>query len=171
MDLRTGYQRTISFSLRWTQQTVLPPFRKNVPQSKANHNRIQVALGFNLSDLVTGSTFVLQDSLGNDYRETPAPHGWYIGSGPSIFIDFLINPFLLLEVQYDYTFHFTNPVALTYGIDSPNQNMPHQSYLSVNLMTSFGLYAGVDYSLMLDQNPAPFNHRKIDWLMGFKFML
>lgn len=136
-----------------------------------SHNRLQVALGFNLSDLVTGSTLVLQDSLGNDYRETPAPHGWYIGSGPSIFIDFLISPFLLLEVQYDYTFHFNNPVPLTYGIDSPNQKMPHQSFLSVNLMTSFGLYAGVDYSLMLDQNPAQFNHRKIDWLMGFKFML
>lgn len=135
------------------------------------HDRLQLAVGFNLTDLVTGSTFVLQDSLGNDYRETPAPHGWYIGSGPSLFVDFLINKYLLLELQYDYTFHFTNPVPLTYGVEDPNQKMPHQSFLSMNLMTSFGFYTGIDYSLLLDQNLAAMNHRKLDWIIGFKIML
>jgi len=134
-------------------------------------DRLVIALGANITDLLTGSTFVLEDSLGNDYRETPVPHGWYIGGGPSASIDFLINQWLLLELQYDYSFHFSNPVGITYGVDNPDHPMPHQSFLSLNLMTSLGLYAAFEYSHLNDRSNGNNDHHKVEWHCGFKLML
>lgn len=133
-------------------------------------DRLVIALGANIADLITGSTFVLSDSLGNDYRETPTPHGWYLGAGPSAFIDVLLTDFLLLELQYDYTFHFTNPVGLTYGLEEPEHSMPQQSFISVSLMSSLGLYTAVEYSVLNDRTPTNNDHYKFEWHFGFKYM-
>lgn len=131
-----------------------------------------LALGFNLTDLVVGSTFIVQDSIGSGSSPfTPAPHGWYLGAGPSIMMDYLISDFFLLEMQLDYSFHFTNPVPLTYGEDNPNHLMPHQSFYSVHLVTGWGLYTGFEASLLNDRSPYNNDAQKLEWQIGFRFMM
>lgn len=134
-------------------------------------NRWALALGFNLTDLSVGSTFIVEDSLGQKTEFTPAPHGWYIGAGPSFMADYLINDFLLLEIQGDYTLHFVNAVPLTYGEDNPDYKMPHQYFISAHLLSGWGLYTGVEASFLNDRGQYNGDARKLEWQIGFRFML
>lgn len=134
-------------------------------------DRWALAVGFNFTDLQTGSTLIVPDEFGNDERITPAPHGWYIGAGPGLFADFMISDFLLLEFQADHTFHFANLVPLTYGEKEPDQIMPQHSYFSLNLLTGWGFYTGFDVSFLYDSNGYNLDANKFEWLFGFKIML
>lgn len=135
-------------------------------------DRWALAIGGNLTDLAVGSTFLLSDSLTNGFTQfTPAPHGWYIGGGPSVMADILISDFLLLELQADYTFHFANPVGLTYGEDAPDHPMPRQSFYSAHLLTGWGLYTGFEASFLNDRTSYNNDARKLEWQIGFRFML
>ncbi len=134
-------------------------------------DRWALALGFNLNDLIVGSTFRVADSLGRIQDFTPAPHGCYIGAGPSLRFDYLLNRFLLLELQGDYTFHFTNAVPLTYGEDDPDHPMPHQAFLALHLMSSWGIYTGFEASFLNDRSSYNGDAAKIEWHIGFRFMM
>lgn len=135
-------------------------------------DRWALALGFNLNDLIVGSTFLVKDSLGSGISQfTPVPHGWYLGGGPSFMADFLINDFLLLEMQVDYTFHISNPVPLTYGEDAPEHPMPHQSFFSAHLVSGWGLYTGFEAAFLNDRTNYNGDARKLEWHFGFRFML
>ncbi|MGB0977754.1 MAG: hypothetical protein ACPGVV_00090 [Croceimicrobium sp.] len=134
-------------------------------------DRWALALGFNFTDLALGSTFIINDSIGQERRYTPAPHGWYLGAGPSFMFDFLISDFFLFEMQGDYTLHFSNLVPLTYGEDAPDHQMPHQYYLSAHLLSRWGLYTGIETSFLRDRSPNNGNASKIEWHIGFRFMM
>ena len=134
-------------------------------------NRWALALGFNITDLSVGSTFIVEDSLGRKSEFTPTPHGWYIGAGPSFMADYLISDFFLLELQADYTMHFINAVPLSYGEDNPDHKMPHQYFISAHLLSTWGLYTGVEASFLNDRSPYNGDARKLEWHIGFRFML
>ncbi|WP_421752021.1 hypothetical protein [Croceimicrobium sp.] len=134
-------------------------------------DRWALAMGFNLTDLALGSTFIVKDSLGYEHPFTPAPHGWYVGLGPALMADYLISDFFLLELQADYTFHLKNLVPLSYGEKAPDIAMPHQYFLSAHLLTSWGLYTGIEASFLNDRSAYNGDARKLEWHFGFRLML
>lgn len=134
-------------------------------------DRWALSIGFNISDLMIGSTFRQRDSLGGESFFTPVPHGWYIGAGPSLMADILLTDFFLLELQADYTFHFSNPVPLSYGENSPDHPKPRQSFWSAHLVTGWGLYTGLEASFLYDQTIYNGNAQKLEWQVGFRFMM
>lgn len=137
-------------------------------------NKLSLAAGVNFTDLAIGATYIPSDSLGNpreSERFTPEPHGWYLGVGPNFFADFLINDFLLLEAQFDYTFHVLRLVPLSYGTIEEGYPKPQVFFSSINLLTKWGVYIGSDYSLLINNGNTPFNPRKLELHAGFKIMI
>lgn len=137
-------------------------------------NRVSIAAGVNITDLNTSATYVPVDSTGNlreQDRYTPEPNGWYIGTGPNLFADFLISDFLLLETQFDYTFHLARIVNLRYGAEEDGYPLPQVFYTSVNLLTKWGFYVGSDYTHLINRGETPFNPRKFEVHFGFKIMI
>lgn len=135
------------------------------------HENFTLALGFNLSDLLIGSTWEVADSMGNPQRLSPSPHGWYLGAGPSLFLDYSFYKYLLVELQIDYILHYSNPVPLSYGEAVNTKSFPQQAFISLNLMTSAGLYLGLDYTMLWDTGPRENDLQKIEAVFGFKVML
>ncbi len=138
-------------------------------------NRLSLAAGLNITDLNTSATYVPVDSTtGNTIdqdRYTPEPNGWYIGTGPNLFADFLISDFLLLETQFDYTFHVVRIINLSYGAEEEGYPLPQVFYTSVNLLTTWGFYVGSDYTYLVNRGVTPFNPRKFEVHFGFKIMI
>ncbi|QTN39503.1 hypothetical protein HZ996_10250 [Cryomorphaceae bacterium] len=134
-------------------------------------DRLALSAGFNLTDFAVGSTYIVENENGVPEEVTPTPHGWYIGAGPTLTCDLLLTSWLLLETQVDYTFNFANPVPLTYGVENPDHEKPHCALLSARLMSSLGLFIGVDYSMLFDRSPEAYNIYKTDLQFGWAIML
>lgn len=134
-------------------------------------DRLVVAGGFNLTDFALGNTYVIENEFGGQEEVTLAPHGWYLGTGPSVFADLSVLPWLIVEGQADYTLTFWNPVPLTYGVEDPDHKKPHAALFSMRLMSSLGLFIGVDQSILIDRTPNAYNMYKTDLQFGWSIML
>lgn len=138
-------------------------------------DRISMAGGFNMTDFSLGATYVPSDSTTGEPRfndrYTPEPNGWYLGFGPTLMTDFLLTDFLLLETQFDYTFNVVRIIPLSYGETVKGYPLPHAGFLSLNLMSSYGVTAGIDYSFLIDRGATDMKPRKFEVLIGYRIML
>ena len=134
-------------------------------------DRVVVAGGFNLTDFALGNTYVVENEFGQNEEITYAPHGWYLGAGPTLFADVALTRWLILEAQADYTLTFWNPVPLTYGVEDPDHKKPHAALVSARLMTPLGLFIGSDHSILFDRTPNAYNMYKTEIHFGWSIML
>lgn len=158
-DESTGFSQFLAGSHTWAWNAIVT-------------DRFALAAGLNFQDLYVGSS-IRTDTTGNGQEVllTPSPNGWYVGAGPSLFADVMINRYVIAELQFDYAFHVFNLYKLTYGMENDGNPMPHTMFMSLNFVTTWGVYAGVDVSLLNDRHTYNLDTRKIDWCVGYRLML
>lgn len=132
-------------------------------------NRLCLAIGLNLNDYFIGTTYEV-DSIPK--RVSLEPEGYYFGAGPAVFADVLLQKHLILHVHSSYTFNYWRPITLTYA-SNPDEDMPmpHLGGFSAELMTSLGLFAGLDYNWLINRTPYPNSTKRWDYTFGFRFVL
>lgn len=158
-DEGTGFSHFLAGSHTWAWNAVVT-------------DRFALAAGINFQDLTMASS-IRTDTVGNGQEVllTPSPNGWYIGAGPSLFADVMISRYVIAELQFDYAFHVYNLYKQTYGMENDGNPMPHTMFMSLNFVTTWGVYAGVDVSLLNDRHTYNLDTQKIDWCVGYRIML
>lgn len=133
-------------------------------------DRHMFALGFNVNDYVVGSTCIYTDTFGNPLSPvTQEPQGLYYGSGPSLFYDFAISEKMILQVHTAYTATFWRPISLSYAQEDKSYPKPHFYHLNAELQTSFKLFVGFDFSMLINRGDLPNDTRRLDLLIGYRF--
>jgi len=129
-----------------------------------------VAIGFNINDYITGSTYVYTDAQG--VKQTPIttePQGYYWGAGPSVFFDYAISENLVLQTFAGYTLSFWRPVSLDYAQEDKSYPKPHFLHLNAELQTKFHLYGGFDFTSLINRGDLPNETKRIDLILGYRF--
>lgn len=132
-------------------------------------DRVAVAPGFNLNDYFIAASYLESDS--SKQLVSLEPQGWYLAAGPSLFVDVLLTRFLMVQTQFDYSFAYTRPVSLTYGVSDDDYPLPHVWHASAELVSSIGLFAGAEFQQLVNRGAIPGNTRRLDLTFGFKFVL
>lgn len=133
-------------------------------------DRAMIALGFNINDYIVGTRYYYRDINGGIIsQETNEPQGLYYGSGLSVFFDYALSQKVILQTLTSYTASFWRPVSLSYATVDSSYPKPHFLHLNAELQTSFKVFVGFDYTIMLNRGDLPNDTRRLDLLIGYRF--
>lgn len=133
-------------------------------------DRHMFALGFNVNDYAVGATYIYTDTHGNPMTPvTQEPQGLYYGSGPSLFYDYALSEKMILQVHTAYTATFWRPLSLRYAQEDKSYPKPHFFHFNAELQTSFRLFVGFDFSMLINRGNLPNDTRRLDILIGYRF--
>jgi hypothetical protein len=140
-----------------------------------NFNKLSIAIGMNLNDYFYGKTYSLDTSnskvVSTQMLISPEPQGYYFTAGPSLFIDYTLNKYLLIQSLATYSVSYWKAVGLTYGINDPTYPKPHFVGLYTELVTPWGLFVSYDYNFVVNRGNNPDKTKRRDLNIGFRFVL
>lgn len=153
-------ESTISNGLLGWHQFI---FNLNAP------SRQSFGVGFHLNDYFLAST--ITDKGVPDGRVSLEPQGYYWTAGPAL--SYVLRPvsFLLVETSAWYSIPYWRSHSLSYADKDQQYPKPHFGHVSVELMTSLGFFAGLDYTFIRNRGSIPNRTQRLDALVGFRFML
>jgi hypothetical protein len=132
--------------------------------------RTAIALGFNINDYIVGSTYVYTNPQGQKQSPvTNEPQGNYWGAGPTLFADVSLSEKLVLHVFSAYSISLLRTTSVEYAIEDNSYPKPHFLHFNAELQTRGHLYAGVDFTALLNQGNNPNATQRIDLLVGYRF--
>lgn len=132
------------------------------------------SLGFGLSakDYFFGSSYSGDTvNQGKGGLGSYDPHGYYFAAGPSMVYNQVLNRWFMLEVSGSYNLSFWRPVTLSYGYIDPTNRDPHWGHMNLELITRLGFHLSANYSWIINRGNQPNNAKRLDFLLGFRFML
>mgnify|MGYP005840410385 CR=1 FL=1 len=128
-------------------------------------------IGFHLNDYFLGSTVTDANAVTANTRVSLEPQGYYWTAGPSASYVLRPIPFLIVEGSASYSFPYWRSNSLSYAEKDHSYPKPHFGVLSLEVMTSVGVFAGLDYTFINNRGDIPNNTQRFDALIGFRFML
>jgi len=131
--------------------------------------KVSYSLGLNLNDYFLGSTYNT-DTTSNHWV-SPEPQGYYFAAGPTFIGNYLLNKSFMLELMASYSVSYWRAVSLSYATVNNKYPKPHFAQINLELFTTLGVFAGVDYNFIINRGDIPNNTSRIDILLGFRFMM
>ncbi|MCK6616667.1 MAG: hypothetical protein L6Q51_03395 [Cyclobacteriaceae bacterium] len=132
--------------------------------------KAMVAMGFNINDYVVGTRYYYRDINGGIIsQESKEPQGLYYGSGLSVFFDYALSEKVILQTLTSYTASFWRPVSLSYATVDSSYPKPHFLHFNAELQTSFKLFVGFDFTMLINRGDLPNDTRRLDILLGYRF--
>ncbi len=132
-------------------------------------DRMSGALGFNLNDYIIGATYFERQNGEPVNGTTGEPQGYYWGTGPSVFFDYVISNHLVLQSFASYSLSMFRLVSVSDAIKDNSYPKPHFAHINLELQTTFMLYGGVDYSWLINRGDLPNQTRRFDVFVGLRF--
>ena len=135
-----------------------------------NFDKLSVAFGVNHNDYFYGKTYDV-DTIGiNQELVTLEPHGYYFSAGPSLFVDYALNKYVLLQVLATYSYAYWKIVGVEYGEDNPSYPKPHFVGLYAELVTKWGFFVSYDNNFIVNRGNNPDKTKRKDLNIGFRFV-
>ncbi|MCC7297531.1 MAG: hypothetical protein IT244_04295 [Bacteroidia bacterium] len=125
------------------------------------------SLGFALNDYFMGNSY--RDS--NNQLKTYEPQGWWLSAGPTAMYHAAIGKHFVFHGTINYNLGYYKPVNVSYAVVDNQYPKPHFFHTHVELVSSLGLFAGIDYTAVINRGNIPGKVRRIDGLLGFKFVM
>lgn len=135
-------------------------------------NRFLMSLGINHNDYFYATTYAVDTLTSGESWASFNPQGYYLAAGPSIILNYLPLDFLMIELSTSYSFSYVKAVDLSYATYKTEFNeMPHWGQVDLELQTAWGFFSGFNYNWIINRNIIPSKGKRLDLLMGFRFML
>lgn len=134
-----------------------------------SNEQISLAPAFNLNDYFFGSSYKM-DSVSNELR-SPEPQGYFFAAGPAVLIDWKFSRFALLHLHAAYSFSYWRAVSLSYAEEDNGYPKPHFYQFSAEVLSPWGVFLGLDYNAVVNRGNLPNNTKRIDLLLGFRWVL
>lgn len=134
-----------------------------------NSDIYSLGFGFNMNDYILGASYY-KDSLRNK-MVSDEPQGYYFGAGPAFCADFRISNWVMIHFQSSYSFSYWRPVSLSYATVDNSYPKPHFFHSTLEMMSPWGLFFGIDYSQIINRGNLPNKIKRTDLLLGFRFVL
>lgn len=132
--------------------------------------KILYSVGLNHNDYFYGSTY--SDSETSSEWYTPEPQGYYLAVGPSCVINYLPFQFLMLELSTSYSFSYHKAVDVSYATNKDaSYPLPHWGQIDLELQTKWGIFSGINYNWIINRGNLPSSGKRLDLLVGFRFMI
>ncbi len=135
-----------------------------------NYNKLSVALGVNLNDYFYGKTYNVDTTGLMPELLSPEPQGYYFTAGPSLFVDYALNKYVLLQALTTYSLAYWKAVGLEYGVNDPSYPKPHFVGLYAELVTKWGFFVSYDYNFVVNRGNNPDKTKRRDLNIGFRFV-
>jgi hypothetical protein len=132
----------------------------------AKQNRT-ISLGFSLNDYFIGS--INQDTMGKITLKEP--QGWQIGIGPAVGINQRLSNEFILMASTAYVVNVLRPVSISYAQEDNAYPKPHVWHGNITLMSKWGLFTEMQISQLINKGNIPNATRRIDFKLGFAFVL
>ena len=133
--------------------------------------KTQFSLGMNHHDYFYSSTYTVDTISGSSWASLD-PQGYFFATGPTLKINHLVNSALMVEIVSSYSFSYWKAVGLSYA-HQPNSNypLPHFGQIDLELQTKWGFFGGLNYNWIINRGHIPSNGKRLDILLGFRFMI
>ena len=133
----------------------------------------QIAVGANFSDFFLTAAYPEDESQpysNPNNRIVQEPNGNYYAIGPSIAYRRTLSELFLLEYHVDFSIPFGRITAdnLVEDEDYPN---PYFMMHSLEVISKYGLYGGIDYSQIINRGNLPNNTKRSEFFVGFRIKL
>lgn len=122
--------------------------------------------------------FALNDYfLGNSYRDssnqlkTYEPQGWWLSAGPVAMYHLSMGKKFIFHGTVNYNFGYHKAINVSYATVDNKYPKPHFFHTHLEIVSSIGVFAGIDYSTVVNRGKIPSKVRRIDCLLGFKFVM
>lgn len=133
--------------------------------------RYQFSIGINHHDYFYGSTYSV-DTIPSQSWASLDPQGYYFAAGPVLKINYMLNNWLMLEMSNAYSFSYWKALDLTYATNpSDDYPLPGFGQLDLELQTKWGVFGGFNYNWIHNRGDIPSKGRRLDLLLGFRFMI
>ena len=133
--------------------------------------RMSIALGANINDYFFGATYKVDSLPQSGNLASPEPQGYYFAAGPSVLADIKLNNYLLLHLHGAYSFSYWRAVSLSYASEDDSYPKPHFYQITTELMSPWGVFLGMDYNTLVNRGDLPNNTRRLDFQLGFRWVL
>lgn len=123
--------------------------------------KYQFAVGFNLNDHILSTNYLTGKQ---------EPQGYYLTAGPSASFTYSINSLLMVE----YLSTLSIPLLKSEEKDISNKvdyKNPYFLNNKIELITSKGLFGGLELSNIINRGNLPNNTKMTQWYIGFRFPL
>ena len=131
--------------------------------------KASLAVGLNVNDYFLGSTYYNDTTTYNWI--SAEPQGYYFAAGPTVVANYLLNKSFMLEAMASYSISYWRAVSLSYATVDNKYPKPHFGQINVEVMSAWGLFAGVDYNFIINRGNIPNNTSRLDLMLGFRFMM
>lgn len=133
--------------------------------------RMSVAAGFNINDFILGSYSYERNPQGIPVNgKTREPHGLYYSAGPSVFFDFAITDFLVIQSLATYSFNLFRLVAISDAAEKDKKYpRPNLGQVTVELLTPTKFNFGIDYTWIKDRGANNNKARRLDVILTYRF--
>ena len=136
--------------------------------------RFSVAAGFNANDYFLTSSYVEHDSIPYDRIDNNTryePNGYYFGAGPTVRANFMLTS----NFQLEYFGSLSIPFGRVTAEDFENQDddYPNPYFMNhyLELISSYGVYAGYEFTDIINRGDIPNNTKRREWYIGFRIMI
>lgn len=135
-----------------------------------NPGRTSIAAGFNINDFILGSYSYERTAQGIPVNgKTREPHGLYYGVGPSVFFDYAITDRLVIQSLGTFSYNVFRLVAVSDAEKDKSYPRPHLAQISVELLSSAKINAGLDYTWIMDRGENNNKARRFDLILTYRF--
>lgn len=133
--------------------------------------RYQISLGINHHDYFYGSTYSVDTIPGQNWASFD-PQGYYFAAGPVLKLNYMVNNWLMLEMSNAYSFSYWRAINLTYATNpSDDYPLPGFGQVDLELQSKWGFFTGFNYNWINNRGDIPNKGRRLDLLLGFRFMI
>ncbi len=135
------------------------------------NGRFQWSLGANLNDYFYGSTIKL-DSLPGENWATYDPQGYFLAAGPTVKMNYLLGNSFMLEFSGSYSISYWKALDVEYATNpDPDYPLPHWGQIDLELQSKWGVFTGVNYNWIINRGNIPSAGKRLDLILGFRFMI
>lgn len=124
--------------------------------------------GFNINDFIAGSTTVERIQGGPDKKQLHEPQGYYWAAGPSVFLDFAITDNIVVQTFGSYSLPLFRAASLNGAEPRNSYPKPHFARVNLEILTLYKLFAGVDYTWMINRGNTPNKTQRLDVFIGYR---
>lgn len=132
-------------------------------------DRLSGAIGVNLNDYFLTNSYRLD--FPKDDLTSIEPQGYWFAAGPSVFLDVGLNKYFLLHTHAFYSMSYWRAASLSYAERNDHYPKPHFGNFSFEVQSKWALFAGMDYSWLINRGNNPNNTKRLDFLLGFRLPL
>ena len=131
--------------------------------------KYMISVGANFHDYFLGSTYQVDSLPASSDRVSLEPQGYYFAIGPTIYGQYVLNKYVVLEAGVSYSIPFWRAVSLDYAIVDNDYPNPHFGQINIEAISKWGLYAGINYNWLINRGDLPNNVKRLDLTFGFRF--